>query len=215
MSAIDLIVQADQPRPSGLAATLSDGGAWPAGTYSFLIVARTSAGPTDDPDQLGLPVLPLLSVSIAAGKRLGLDWTAAKDSAGNVRPPRAYDVLCQSGTSWSYVSPADLLASVDGSLTTVTLDDADSLDELTIAAEPNSVTIRPVLPLAPQLRENCAAGYSGLAYRPSYAQDCLNRSLSLTLLQGSLPLAGWQQLLKWAQQATPLRLEDSDTAAYI
>jgi hypothetical protein len=179
------------------------------------VVARTSLEPTEDPDFLGLELLPLLDQDIAADQQVRFDWAAAKDSAGNVRPPRAYDLFCQSGSGWSYVAPADLLASVDGSLTTVTLGDNTSLGSYTLAAEANSVTIKPALPLAPQPRQNSAAGFNGLAYRPSYAQDCLTQSLTLTVLQGSIAATGWKQLLKWAQSAVPLRLEDADTGAYI
>jgi hypothetical protein len=97
----------------------------------------------------------------------------------------------------------------------VTLADNTSLGDYTIPAAANSITIKPALPLAPQFRANSAAGFNGLAYRPSFAQDCLNQSLALTLLQGSLSLAGWKQLLKWAQAGTPLRLEDADATAFI
>jgi hypothetical protein len=215
MAAADLILQADQPQPGTGTSTPLDDGDWPVGTYSFLIVARYGPEPTADRDQLGLPSVPLLAQSIAAGQRVQLAWTPAQDSAGNIRQPRAYDILCQSGASWTYASPASLLASIDGALTTAVLDDATSLGEFVIPAEPGAVTIRPTLPLAPRLRANCASGFNGLGYRPSYAQDCLCDSVSLSVLQGSLDLPGWRQVLKWAQAGTPLRLEDADATAYV
>jgi hypothetical protein len=93
MAAIDLILQCDQPRPAGGATTQYDGGAWPAGTFSFLVVARYTSAPTEDTDYLGVEPVPLLNQTIAADKQVRLDWVAAQDSAGNVRPPRAYDIF--------------------------------------------------------------------------------------------------------------------------
>lgn len=218
MAAIDLILSSDQPLPSGIGFAAASGGGYAAATYSYLVVARNCDSPyagTADRDFLGLAVSPSLNHAVTLNQKVTLTWTAAKDAAGNVRIPKYYDIYQQVGASWTYGSAADLVGTVAGTVLTFVLTNGASLGTATIAAAGNSITIKPVLPLAPEPRANSGSGFNGFTYRASYAQDCLTRAVHMTVLQGSLTLANWQLLLKWAQKGIPVRLSDEDSTAYI
>jgi hypothetical protein len=214
MAAIDLNLIPVQPTPSAVDAVADSGGGYAADTYSFLVAARYLPSSTSDRDYYGLSA-PKENVAVSLNDQVTVSWTAAADGAGNTRPPDYYVVLQQAAASWNYGSAATVVAVVAGSLLTAVLDDGASLGSLTLAAAHTAMSISPVLPLAGALRSNSGVGFNGLAYRPSYANDVLNTRLSIAVLTGSLTLANWKRLLKWAQHSVALRLEDADSTAYV
>src|SRR5689334_15619011 len=115
MAAIDLILRSDQPLPSGIGFAAASGGGYAAGTYSYLVVARNSSSPyasSADRDYLGLAASPSLNHSVSLNQKVTLTWSAAADSAGNVRVPLKYDIYQQASSSWTYGSAADLVGTV-------------------------------------------------------------------------------------------------------